>query len=883
MPPTKKSDWIRTPIDGFVLARLEKEGLTPSPEADRVTLIRRLSLDLIGLPPSIKEVELFVTDQSPSAYEALVERLLNSPHYGERWGRHWLDAARYADSDGYEKDKSRQVWFYRDWVVNAFNRDLPYDQFVLEQLAGDELPHPTQDQIVATGFLRNSMLNEEGGIDPEQFRMEAMFDRMDAIGKSMLGLTIQCAQCHDHKFDPLTQAEYYQLFAFLNNDHEANAVVYRPSELMTLEKLRRERREIEDALKHRRPDWPERMANWEQEVSGPQPEWVVLTPEEYVDPGGGAKYSLLADNSILCAGYAPTKMTTRVSAHTSLTNISAVRLEVLTDPNLPRRGPGRSYKGTFGLTEFKLEAASSQNAKQKSAIKFSAASADYNQPPRPLDANFYDKSTNSRVTGPVSFALDGNNNTAWDIDAGAGRRNQDRQAIFSVATNFGYPGGTKLTFQLLQNHGGWNSDDHMNNLLGRLRLSVTASPEPVRADPWPRSVRAILKIPRNQRTAAQQDELFSHWRTTVAEFAPENAALEELWKQWPEGTSALTLESRQKSRSTRMLKRGDWLKPDEAVVAGVPSFLHPLPSNAPPTRLTLGRWMADRRNPTLARVLVNRVWQAYFGTGLVSTPEDLGLQSEMPSHPELLDWLACEFMNRQWKIKELHRLILTSAVYRQSSHGTEKLLSQDPYNRLLARGSRLRVEGEIVHDIALAASGLLNPTVGGPPVFPPIPQFLVAPPVSYAPFTWKEENGADRYRRALYTFRRRSTPHPVLQTFDVPNADFSCVRRNRSNTPLQALTTLNEVLFVEAAQALALRTLQEGGKSDRDLARYAFQRCLSRKPTPEEEEELLIFLHRQRERIAEGWVKPWDLAARDPEHPPALPAGVSPTKLAAWT
>jgi mono/diheme cytochrome c family protein len=876
----KNPSWVRNPIDAFVLARLEREGLEPSPEADPVTLLRRLSLDLVGLPPTPEEVDAFLADGSAHAYAKQVERLLKSPHYGERWGQHWLDAARYADSDGYEKDKSRQVWAYRDWVIGALNRDLPYDRFLTEQLAGDLLPRPTQDQLVATGFLRNSMINEEGGIDPEQFRMEAMFDRMDAIGKSVLGLTIQCAQCHNHKFDPLTQEEYYRLFAFLNNDHEANVAVYTAEEQMRRVDIFRQIRDLEADLQHRHPDWRERLAAWETQVKSDQPAWEVVQPAVEEISTGGQKYLPLPDGSFLAQGYAPTKHRVKMTVKTDARPITAFRLELLNDPNLPLGGPGRSIKGTGALTEFEVEAAPADAPAKVVKVKFARATADVELPEQPLEPIFHDKSNKRRVTGPVSFAIDGKAETAWGIDAGPGRRNQPRKAAFTAATPIDHPGGTVLTFYLGQNHGGWNSDDNQNHNLGRFRLSITTVPDAV-ADPLPARVREILSVPREQRSPAQVAAVFGYWRTVVPEWRETNAAIEELWRQHPEGSSQLVLQTRPEPRATHLLERGNFLKPGKPVSPGVPSFLNPLPPDAPPTRLTFARWVTDRHAPTTARALVNRVWQTYFGTGLVSTSEDLGSQAESPSHPELLDWLAVEFMERGWSLKALHRLLVTSATYRQSSKVTPELYARDPANRLLARGPRFRVEGEIVRDIALAASGLLNPEIGGPSVFPPAPDFLFVPPVSYGPKNWKEATGADRYRRGLYTFRYRSVPYPPLQNLDAPNGDVSCVRRVRSNTPLQALTTLNEPVFLESARALALRTLEQPGGTDAQRLASAFRRCVARKPTGQESAVLLGLLDKQRKRFAEGGLNPLDLVTSNPESP--LPQGTTAAELAAWT
>jgi hypothetical protein len=852
LPPVPDAAWVRNAIDRFIRARLEKEGLSPSRQADRVTLIRRLSLDLTGLPPTPREVVDFLADKSDHAYEKLVERLLASPHFGERWARLWLDVARYADSDGYEKDMLRWIFFYRDWVIEAFNREVPYDRFIIEQLAGDLLPNPTQDQRVATGFLRNSMLNEEGGIDPEQFRMDAMFDRMDAVGKGILGLTVQCCQCHAHKYDPMTQVEYYRLFSYLNNDHEAFPVVYTPEEQRKAAQIMGRIRLIEDGLKQRTPGWQRRLAEWEAKVlgEGDRPHWTVLKARQVGDHD--QHYYYLRDASVLAQGYAPTLFQESFQATTDLKEIRAFRLELLNDPNLPAGGPGRSFMGTCALTEFRVEVADAKEPGKRTQVKLENATADYANPERVLEPNFDDRSKRRRVTGPVEYAIDGKDETAWGIDAGPGRRNQPRKAVFATSQNVAHPGGTVLTFHLVQRHGGWNSDDHMNNNLGRFRLSVCGDGGAT-ADPLPQQVCDILAVLREQRTQAQHEAVFSYWRTTVPEWKEANTWIEELRQAWPRGATTLALVQRDQPRQTHLLKRGDWLKPTKKVTAGVPAFLHPLADpGAPANRLTLAKWLVDRRAPTTARVFVNRVWQAYFGTGIVATPEDFGLQGDKPSHPELLDWLAVEFMESGWNVKHLHRLIVNSAVYRQTSRVTPELLEKDPQNRLLARGPRLRVDGEIVRDIALSASGLLDPKLGGPSIFTPAPAFLFLPPASYGPFNWVQAQGPDRYRRALYTFRRRSTPYPMLQTFDTPNGDFSCVRRTRSNTPLQALTTLNEPIFMDCARALAARALKEGGTRDVDRLTYAFRLCVARPPDDIEKATLRQLLARERKRIADG-------------------------------
>ena len=882
-PPEATEIWGSNPIDRFILARLETEGLSPSPRASRQTQLRRLSLDLTGLPPTLEDTEQFLADSGPEAYERAVERLLASPHYGERWGRIWLDAARYADSDGFEKDKPRQVWFYRDWVVNALNEDLPYDRFVIEQIAGDLLPNGTQDERVATGFLRNSMINAEGGANPEQFRMEAMFDRMDAIGKAILGLTVQCAQCHDHKYDPITQRDYYRLFAFINNSHESTRAVYAPEEERLRADIFARIAEIEDDLRRRAPDWRERMAAWEREEASGRAQWTVL--DTHIKLGSGEKYQVLPDKSILADGYAPTRSVVTPEGRLEPGTITGFRLELLTDPRLPLGGPGRSFLGTAALTEFGVQVASDDDPDKWRKLAISRATADVNPPITWLDPFLFpDKDGKRRVLGDVGFAIDGFEMSAWNADAGPGRRNESRNAVFVLNEPLVAEEPMLVKFDLSMRHGGWNSDDNQSLNMGRYRLSSTQDPDPV-ADMVPQRVREIMdSVAPAERTAEQEAAVFSHWRTTVGEWERANAEIERLWERHPEGTSQLVMNERETPRATSMLQRGDFLRPTERVAPGVPTFLHDMAESPDvPGRLALAHWLVDRQSPTTARAIVNRVWQGHFGTGIVETAEDLGRQSPAPSHPGLLDWLAVELIENGWSLKHIHRLIATSETYRQASAVSAELLERDPDNRLLARGARFRVDGELVRDIALATSGLLTYQMGGAPVYPPAPDFLFLPPVSYGPKRWYVESGAQRYRRGIYAFRYRSVPYPVFSTFDTPTGDFACVRRDRSNTPLQALVTLNETVFMEAARELGRRTLAEGGGTDPERVDYAFRRVLARSPEGTERDELLSLLFSQRGRIESGELDAAALAFGEANEGLDGTAEFEVADLAAWT
>ena len=856
----QNKSWAHTPIDNFILAEIEKRGLTPSAEASRETLIRRLNLDLIGLPPSPKEIDDFLADTSPNAYQKLVDRLLNSPHYGERWGRWWLDAARYADSNGFEKDLPRSIWPYRDWVINAFNKDLPFDQFTIEQLAGDLLPNPSLDQLVATGFLRNSMRNEEGGVDPEQFRVEGIIDRVDAVGKAFLGFTINCAQCHNHKFDPITQKEYYSFYAFLNSDDEPEIEVPDENVMKKRSEILARIAKIEDELVAKTPDLPARMANWEKMSTPPNARWTVLE-DTSVFASFGTKFDRLEDHSYVAKGDNSTANNYVVSAKTGLKGITGFRLELLTDPNLPRRGPGRSANGSFFVSELIVDAGPDGAAEPAKKVVLTSATSDFSLP------DF-----------PVSNLIDGDQKTHWSSDAGAGRRNVNRTIVFATKFPVRFNAGTKFKFQIVQKYDESIALTGGKGNIGRFRISVTTSKDPV-ADPLPEKVRRILAIPAGKRTKEEQHEVFGFYRTGVKEWADANNEIKEIMNEWPSGPTTIALSPRNTPRITRVFKRGDWKRPGDPVEPGTPASLHPFPANAPRNRLGLAGWIVDKNNPLTARVIVNRIWQQYFGVGLVTTPEDFGTRCEKPSHPELLDWLARELIENGWSIKHIHRLIVNSAVYRQSSKITQEAQEKDPSNIWLARAPRIRVEAEIIRDIALKASGLLEPKIGGPPVFPPIPDGVLN--LGYGtPMRWDTATGNDRYRRALYTFWKRSVPYPSLLTFDAPNADFSCTRRIRSNTPLQALTTLNDRVFMEAAQGLALRVFKEGGADDRSKTVYGFRLCTGRAPDDFELKQLLTLLEDQRKYFKGDTAAAVYVSSPDPNK---LPENLDLHQVAPWT
>jgi hypothetical protein len=810
------------PIDAFVRETLVKRNITPAPEADRPTLIKRLSYDLLGLPPKPQDVDAFVADTAPDAYLKLVERLLASPHFGERWGRHWLDQARYADSDGYEKDSARpDAWRYRDWVIEAINRDQPFDQFTIEQLAGDLLPDATPEQILATAFHRQTLTNREGGVDQEQYRVEAVFDRTETTGAVWLAHTVSCARCHTHKYDQLTHAEYYGLFAFFNNADETVTKV--GTSAAALADYERENathlahlRTLQHKLTKAREPLAEKMPAWEKEtaarlaaIGGRKGE---ATPLEIaaVTSRENAKFTKLEDGSWLAGPDAAAKDTYLIEATLPPGLVSAFRLEVLPDDSLPGKGPGRSGSGNFVLSEFVVKTLAGES------LEIHSPKADFGQ------ANF-----------PVTATVDGRSETGWGVSGQVGKAHQ---ATFQLVRPLNGAETPRVTFTLQQDYGN-------KHTIGRFRLVaiVGETDESV----VPADLKRLINTGSEKWTNEQREQVvewLGRFDPAASAAAKELAAAEASGPK-PPVMEARVLKQRSQPRQTRVLHRGEFLSPADAVQPGTPAILPPIQARngGTPDRLDLARWIVSRENPLTARVIVNQIWLRLFGEGIVRTPDDFGVRGEKPTHPELLDWLASEFRDRGWSRKQMIRLIVTSETYRQRSEVRSELNEIDPRNTLVARQNRLRVEGEIVRDLHLAASGLLSSKVGGPSVFPPMPPEIAS--LSYANnFKWSESKGEDRQRRGMYTFFKRTSPYPDLMAFDCPDANVASIRRTVSNTPLQALTTLNAATFSEAARALSRRVLAEAAPADEARLAHAFRLCLARLPQPAETSALLALL-----------------------------------------
>lgn len=827
-PPTvKDAKWSKTPIDRFILNRLEREGIAPSPEADKATLLRRMTLDLTGLLPTPEETSAFLRDSAPNAYERTVERLLISPHYGERWGRHWLDQARYADSNGYTVDNPRIMWPYRDWVIAALNADMPFDRFTIEQLAGDLLPNATKSQRVATGFHRNTLINEEGGVDAEQMRIEAAMDRTATTGTVWLGLTVGCAQCHTHKFDPITHREYYQLFAFFNSSTDVNnkGATVKVAKDEMFGKAPDPRTDADERAK--------RQVTWEKEelarlsklapaatpaTTSPPAKWAPATYVEY-DTTSNAGFRLLDDNSLLSDRRGTFNDTYRVLAKTSLKRVAAIRLRVLTDDSLPKRGPGLAGNGNFVLTDFEVSANGSDQP-------ISRAFADHEQ-----------------SDYPVTAAIDDQPRTGWAINAGKGSKstmNANHEAVFVFAKPVE---ASDLEVRL-------HHDLNQNYLIGRFALDFSESFPSAPAGQNEGDLLVALKVATERRNDAQRKLIETAFAATEKKNAKgRNLAMESAV------VDQMVMEELAKPRDTFLFQRGDFLRPDKelgplkpGVIAAVNAAVAQKPTNFT-NRLDLARWLVSPENPLTPRVTMNRVWMRYFGHGLVETEEDFGSQGANPTHPDLLDWLGREFIRQGWSMKAMHRLIVNSATYRQTSSARKDLAEKDPRNLLLARQERVRVEGEIIRDAALTASGLLDPSIGGPSAFPPQPNGVYS--FTQNKKTWTESTGTRRFRRGMYTAFFRSAPYPLLTTFDSPDFQTVCTRRNRSDTPLQALTLANDPAFLEIAQGFAARAIRElPAGSLEDRLRLAFRIALSRDASVRELELLTGYARAQAAELA---------------------------------
>jgi hypothetical protein len=851
-PPTIiNTAWAANAIDRFVLARLEREGLTPSKEADRAVLLRRVTLDLTGLPPTPADLSDFLADRSPNAYERVIDRLLASPHYGERWARPWLDLARYADTNGYEKDNRREIWKYRDWVIAALNRDLPFDRFTIEQIAGDMLPHATADQRIATGFHRNAMTNEEGGVDPEESMYETLVDRVNTTATTWLGSTLACAQCHNHKYDPFSQKDYFRFLAFFaNSDYESRTFgdgtryfegrleLATPEQEQARTGLQQEIERLEQTLKTHTPELQRAQSAWEEAVLAAERSWTPLVPAT-VSATNGVVLRRLPDGSILASGANPSLTSYTIAARTTSSPITALRLVALPDASLPKGGPGRDAYGHFRLTGIRVQIAPSALA---AAPRARARGSDVTFTKLKVDDSAYaftpedlfepDEAKRTRTGG------------AWTINAMRDATRLPRQAVMVPASPFGFPDATAVTIQL----------DHLDGTigqgLGRFRIDVTTAPEPtIGAELTPR-FRAIVAQPPAGRATADADDLQAFSRSISPILGATRNELTAARKKLAalQIASTLVMKERQtfERPSYEVRERGAFTAKGARVYAATPKSLHPMRDDLPVNRLGLARWLVDAKNPLVARVAVNRLWEQIFGRGLVETSEDFGTQGSPPTHPELLDWLATEFIANGWSQKRLLKTIVTSATYRQSSAVTPPLGERDPYNRLLARGPRFRLEAEIVRDLTLSVSGLLNLKMFGPSVFPLQPAGIWNQP--YSSDKWVTSDGDGRFRRSLYTFWRRTSPYPSFMTFDATSREYCTVRRVRTNTPLQALTLLNDPASFEAARALARRIVREAdadaGAADR--LRLAFTLVLTRAPKQAEADRLIALFIAER-------------------------------------
>lgn len=853
VPPQKPAvpAGAKHPIDAFIQKAWQEQHLTGNPAANPVTLVRRVSLDLTGLPPTPEEVDAFLTDceqtSIDAAYARLVDRLLASPEYGVRWARPWLDLARYADTNGYEKDREREIWAYRDWVIQALNDDMPFDEFTRRQLAGDMLPKPSLEDLIATGFHRNTMLNEEGGIDPLEFRFYAMTDRVATTGTAWLGLTLGCVQCHSHKYDPVQHREYYEFMALLDNADELELDLPNAQQQ---EQFLKDQQQAVKLLEELPAHWPNpegvTLSDAERAdlVARKFDEWLTGKRQQFVQwqpltpLSATSNLPLLTiqpDASILASGDTTKQDFYDISLQLPEGQFAAMRLEALPDDSLPAHGPGTTFyegtRGDFFLGE--LQARSGD-----AALAFSAVTDSFN-------ANrFGNNPTNAALT------IDGDTQTGWSVH---GRQGERHTAIFTFKEPL--QGGKTLDLHMIFGR-------HFSSSLGRFRFSVTTSSSVPEAQDVTARVEELFLRPADMVSESERQELFHEFLLEAPELKKFSDPIYAL-RRPPQLSTTLIFRERppENPRPTYIHRRGEYLQTTDQVQAGPLQALHAWPDNVPRNRLGLADWLMSLENPLTARVVVNRHWATLFGRGLVETTEDFGSQGASPSHPELLDWLAVEFREQGWSVKKLHRLMVMSEAYRQSAVVQPDQRQQDPQNIWLTRSARPRLEAEVIRDSVLRAAGLLSEKKGGPGVRPPQPAGVTE--TAYGSPSWNASEGEDRYRRSVYTFMKRTAPFAMFNTFDAPSGESCLARRERSDTPLQALTLLNDVMMMEASEALG-KTLSTTAGSDADRVELAFRRILSRRPTPEESATLVEFVAQVRSHCKpeQAATIPWTSLAR---------------------
>jgi hypothetical protein len=1024
LPAVTNRAWPRGELDHFVLARLEQSGLQPSRDASRPQLIRRVSLDLTGLPPTIEEVDAFLADTSPRAYERVVDRLLESQHYGERMALFWLDLARYADSQGYHHDNHRDLYHWRDWVIKAFNDNLPFDKFTTEQLAGDLLPNATREQRIATGFHRNEMTTSEGGAMPEEYAVKYVAGRVDTTARVWLGTSLACAECHDHKYDPISQKEYYQFFAYFNTiaedgldaslnpapklalktkEHDAKLEQFN-QEIAVLERLQKGLLEQPHAERDAAESaWADALRDKAAHA------WSVVRPASATSKAG-ATLVVQPDDSILAGGALPAHDAYEVTFRTEFQNITGLRLEVMTDERLPKTQSGRGPEGEFILTELNWSARPARSAPPQLTLgpwhlagPFPAASAKeafdkafgpeqnsgldqtysdgkipWTQQPDWTDGSvtelpgepsatyllrtmtaaepqlhFLELGSDdglqvwlngrrihseletrraapnqarltvrlrsgenrlllkiSNAEGPSAFyfavakeqpaeqtpdwaaavadpsrrdygvgaVIDKKTLTGWSLDRVEPTNTTPRSAYFRTHEPFGFEGGTEVTIRL-------RFDDKPQHALGRFRLAITTSDALPDFFALPDKIRSILARSADRLTPEERIELKRHYRLTfVTEVQQFTKVLDEKRKERDTFDAAIPVSmvmgEMGKPRDTFFLVRGEFNNRGDQVLPGVPARLMPLPDAVPPNRLGLAQWLTHPDHPLVSRVTVNHFWQQYFGAGLVRTAEDFGSQGEPPTHPELLDWLATTFIRSGWNVKAMQRLIVTSATYRQDSKVPPEGLERDPDTRWLSRFPRLRLEAEAIRDQALAVSGLLSRKIGGPSVYPYQPPGLWEQVAFEDTRKYIQSEGADNYRRGIYTYWRRSMPYPSLVTFDAPTRETCTVRRPRTNTPLQALVLMNDPVYVEMSRALGQRILRDGGTNLAARAAFAVRLCLARAASDRELELVQESFRREFKHFEHDRPAALQLINVGASKPPS---DVDICELAAWT